>query len=247
MITVDDEAGVRTITLQRPEAHNALTSTAFAAVNGALIEAAADDRTSAVIVTGAGREAYCAGQDLKELPDIDPLDLASHPFHAFIETLAGHPKPLIAAVRGLAVGAGVTMLPYFDFVVASTDARFQAPFVKLGVPTEGGSSAMLAATVGPRLAARMLLLGEWIGADEALACGLVTALAANDDVGPRAAEIARQLAALSLPAVTATKRLLSEARKDSANAACARERAEALALYTSPAFREVLARFDRKG
>jgi enoyl-CoA hydratase/carnithine racemase len=208
VIKVEDDSGVRTITIDRPEARNALTSAAFAALDHALRHAAVDAGVAAMIVTGAGTEAFCAGQDVKELPDIDPQALASHPFHAFIETLAGYPKPLIAAVRGVAVGAGVTMLPYFDFVVAASDARFQTPFVKLGVPTEGGSSIMLAATIGPRLAARMLLTAEWIPAHEALTAGLVTAVVDGDEVLPHALLLARRLADLPASAVCATKRLL---------------------------------------
>lgn len=244
MINVDDDGGVRTITIDRPEARNALTSAAFASLDLALRHAALDDGFRAVIVTGAGDEAFCAGQDLKELPDIDPAALSSHPFHAFIETLAGYPKPLIAAVRGVAVGAGVTMLPYFDFVVAASDARFQTPFVTLGVPTEGGSSHMLALTVGPRLAARMLLTGEWIPAPEAQAAGLVTTVVDGDAVLPTAVELAGRLANLPAAAVTATKRLLVEARREGVSAALTRERAAGLDMYTEPAFRRALDRFD---
>lgn len=246
MIRIGDDGGVRTITLDRPEARNALTSDAFATFDRTLRHSAVDDTVGAVVVTGAGGDAFCAGQDLKELPDIDPLALGSHPFHAFIETLASFPKPLVAAVRGVAVGAGVTMLPYYDVVVAASDARFLTPFVELGVPAEGGSSVMLAATVGPRLAARMLLLGEWIPAGEALAGGLVTELVDRDEVARRAADIGRRFAALPAPAVAATKRLLAEARCDAVNAACARERAAGLNLYATPRFQARIAEFGRE-
>ena len=246
MINVDEGSGIRTITIDRPEARNALTSADFAALDLALRQAALEDDPRAVIVTGAGDEAFCAGQDLKELTDIDPPALASHPFHAFIETLVGFPKPLVAAVRGVAVGAGVTMLPYFDFVVAASDARFQTPFVKLGVPTEGGSSQMLAFTVGPRLAARMLLTGEWIAAAEAHSAGLVTSVVESARVLPAALELARRLADLPASAVTATKRLLVEARREGVGAALLRERAAGLGMYEDPAFRNALDRFDNR-
>jgi enoyl-CoA hydratase/carnithine racemase len=245
VINVDDDSGVRTITIDRPDARNALRSGDFAALNVALHEAAANAGLGAVILTGAGNEAFTAGQDLKELPEIDPVALSSHPFHAFIETLAGYPKPLIAAVRGVAVGAGVTMLPYFDFVVAAADARFQTPFVKLGVPTEGGSSVLMALTVGPRLAARMLLTGEWIAAEEAHSAGLVTTVVDGDQVLPVALDLAGRLVALPAAAVTATKRLLVEARRDAVSAALIRERAAGLDMYAEPAFRSALARFER--
>lgn len=235
MITVHDDAGARVLTLDRPEARNALSSVDFAALDRNLHEARVSDEIAAVVVTGAG-DHFCAGQDLKELRSIDPLSLASHPFHAFIETLAGYPKPLVAAVRGVAVGAGVTMLPYFDFVVAGTDARFQTPFVALGVPTEGGSSVALPALVGPRLAARMLLLGEWIPADEALAGGLVTEVVAPPDVLARALTIGHQVAALPRAAVSATKQLIAAGRHDAVSAAFGRERRLGLALYTEPDF-----------
>jgi enoyl-CoA hydratase/carnithine racemase len=243
VITVDDAEGVRIVTLDRPAARNALTSPAFAALDRSLHDARGRAEVAAVVLTGAG-DAFCAGQDLKELQGIDPLTLGSHPFHAFIETLAGFPKPLIAAVRGTAVGAGVTMLPYFDFVVAGTDARFRTPFVALGVPTEGGSSVALPALVGPRLAARMLLLGEWISAEEALDGGLVTEVVEPGDVLARALAIGGQLAALPRAAVVATKRLLVAARLDAVSAAFARERALGLALYTEPDFSTAVSAFN---
>jgi enoyl-CoA hydratase/carnithine racemase len=219
-----------------------LTSDAFAAIDRHLHDARRSDDIAAVVVTGAG-DAFCAGQDLKELRTIDPLGLASHPFHAFIETLAGFPKPLIAAIRGVAVGAGVTMLPYFDFVVAGPDARFQAPFVALGVPTEGGSSVALPALVGPRLAARMLLLGEWISAEEALGGGLVTEVVPAAEVLDRALAIGHRLAELPRAAVMATKRLLVAGRLDAVCAAFARERSLGLALYTEPDFTAAVSGF----
>jgi enoyl-CoA hydratase/carnithine racemase len=240
VIDVRDESGVCTITIDRPQVKHALTGADFATLDRELQRAAADAAVGAVILTGAAGGAFCAGQDLNELADLDPLALGSHPFHAFIETLAGYAKPLIAAVGGVAVGAGVTMLPHFDFVVAAADARFRTPFVQLGVAAEGASSLLLAATVGPRLAARMLLLGEWISAPEALEAGLVTTVTGADDVLPQATAIGRRLADLPRAAVAATKRLLVEARRDAVSAALARERAAGLELYKKSAFRAAL-------
>jgi enoyl-CoA hydratase/carnithine racemase len=246
MIRVDDEAGVRTVTFDRPEARNALTSDAFEAFDVALREALGRNDVGSVVVTGAGGT-FCAGQDLKELRSIDPDRLASHPFHALIETLSRFPKPVIAAVEGVAVGAGVTMLAHFDFVFAASDARFQVPFVALGVPAEGGSSLLLPAVVGPRLAARMLLLGEWITAAEALAGGLVTSVNAPGLALNEAVAVGKRLASLPPGAVSATKRLLVEARMDAVSAAFARERAAGLAMYRGPDFGAALSRFAGAG
>lgn len=242
MIIVEDSPGVRTITMNRPKAMNALQTDAYVDLSRALREVIDCPDVSAAVITGAGG-AFCAGQDLKEARSLSADVLASHPFYAFIETLTSFPKVAIAAVSGVAVGAGLTMLPHFDFVVAGDDARFRAPFSSLGVPTEGGSSVMVPAVVGPRVAARLLLLGEWLSATDALTAGLISHLVPSDQVLDEAHRIASECTELSLAAIAATKRLLVAARHDSVWSALGRERAAGIVAYDSPDYADALHEF----
>ena len=238
MITASDDAGVRTVTMDRPATKNALDRDGFSGLDQQLRAAAEDRSVRVVIWTGAGGH-FTSGNDLRELDAIDPATLSSHPFHALVETITTFPKPLVAAVEGVAVGAGVTLLAHADFVIASRTARFRAPFSHLGVPAEGGSSALLPLVVGPRMAARMLLLADWITGDEAAACGFASVVdegAALDE----ARALARRLADLSPDAVSATKRLLVAARQEAVAGAAMRERLIGLPLYRDLAQREAV-------
>ena len=230
MIRVETDGAVMTLVMDRPEARNALDRAGFAALDRGLRQAAEDPNVRVVLWTGADGH-FTAGNDLRELNDIDPASLSSHPFHALVETATTFPKPLVAAVEGVAVGAGVTLLAHADFVVAAATARFRAPFSSLGVPTEGGSSVLLPLVVGPRMAARMLLLGDWVSGEEAGACGLATTVTPEGAALTEARAIASRLAELSPAAVSATKQLLVAARQEQVGAAAMRERLLGLPLY----------------
>ena len=129
LVLIADDAGVRTITLNRPEARNVFNSELYRATGTALDDADADDSVRVVILTGAGK-GFSAGQDLKEMaqvgspaerdPNVDVVE--EHGFRTFIDAIEGFTKPLIAAVHGAAVGIGTTMLPYCDFVIVADDA-----------------------------------------------------------------------------------------------------------------------------
>ncbi len=236
MITTIDDGGIRTLTMDRRSTRNALDEAGFSGLDRSLRDAAGDDTLRVVIWTGAGGH-FTAGNDLRELEAIDPASLSSHPFHPLVETVSTFPKPIIAAVEGVAVGAGVTLLAHVDFVIAAASARFRAPFSHLGVPTEGGSSALLPLVVGPRMAARMLLLGDWITGEEAGACGFATNTVADGTALVEAGTLARRLADLPAAAVSATKRLLVAARQEAVAGAAMRERLLGLPLYADLAQR----------
>ena len=238
MITASDEAGVRTVTMDRPSTKNALDRDGFFALDQQLRHAAEDRSVRVVIWTGAAGR-FTSGNDMRELDAIDPATLSSHPFHSLVETITTFPKPLVAAVDGVAIGAGVTLLAHADFVVAGRTARFRAPFSQLGVPAEGGSSALLPLVVGPRMAARILLLADWISADEAAACGLATFVAEGAALD-EARALAQRLADLSPDAVSATKRLLVAARQEAVAGAAMRERLIGLPLYDNLANRDAV-------
>jgi enoyl-CoA hydratase/carnithine racemase len=236
MITLNHDGPVRVLTMDRPEARNALSRAGFAELNSHLNDAVHHEETRVVVWTGAAGH-FTAGNDLGELRDIDVATLSSHPFHALVETMASFPKPLVAAVEGVAVGAGVTLLAHADFVVTTTTARYRTPFAALGVPAEGASSALLPLVVGPRMAARLLLAGEWVSGVEAAACGLATVAVPEGQALAEALALAGRLGQLPPAAVTATKRLLLAARQEAVAGAAMRERLLGLPLYAGLAER----------
>ena len=174
-------------------------------IDRALREADADPACAAVVLHGAGGH-FTAGNDLAEFQT--PQDSREVGSIAFLHTLASVDVPVIAAVRGQAVGVGVTLLLHCDFVYAAADAVFRLPFVSLGLCPEGASSLLLPRIAGERRAAQWLLGAEPFGAEDALAGQLLTALA--DDPLAAARARAQSLAAQPASAVRASKRLLRE-------------------------------------
>ena len=228
LVLVDDADGVRTLTLNRPEARNAFNTDLYRAAGDALNQADADDAVRVVILTGAGK-GFSAGQDLKEMAQVDPnRDGASapaeeHGFRVFVDAIEEFSKPLIAAVHGAAIGIGTTMLPYCDLVLVADDARLRLPFVPLGVVPEAGSSFTIPTIVGRQQASYLLLTGEWLDADAAVAAGLALRCVPRDDLLSEATALAHRLAGLSAPSLAATKRLIRAGWLDAARAARTRE------------------------
>ena len=225
MITVSIDKGVQLILMDRPEARNALQAEDYVAMHRAFNEASRSSNIGAVVVTGAGGT-FCGGQDLKDLGQPTPENLASLPFHAYIEALARCTKPVVGAVEGTAVGVGFTMLLHMDFVISASDASFRAPFVTLGATAEAGSSLLMQSIFGPRLGGRLLLTAEWLKATDPGAAGLVTEITSPGSSLATATDLARRLCALPRHSVESTKRLLIASREDAVMNAFGRERAE---------------------
>ena len=225
MISVAVSDGISVVTMDRPEARNALRAEDYEAMHRAFNDASSDPTVGAVVVTGVG-DTFCGGQDLKELGSARPEHLASVPFHAYIEALARCTKPVIGAVEGSAVGVGFTMLLHMDLVVAAEDARFRTPFVTLGATAEAGSSVLLPALLGPRLAAKLLLTAEWLNAKDPGAEGLITEVVPVGAALGRARELAATIAAMPRHSVESIKGLLVAGREDAVLRSFARERAE---------------------
>jgi enoyl-CoA hydratase/carnithine racemase len=144
-----DDGPVTELTLHRPEVKNAFDRALFAAVRDELERTAADETVSVVLITGAG-DAFSAGADLREAADHGSRAEGRARYREFMDALEGFPKPLVAAVNGVAVGIGATMLLHCDVVLASDTARFRFPFVPLGLTAEASSSYLLPMTVGPQ-------------------------------------------------------------------------------------------------
>ncbi|WP_405141603.1 enoyl-CoA hydratase-related protein [Sphaerisporangium sp. NBC_01403] len=192
------EDGVATITLNRPDAMNALTILMKAALLEALERARDDAGARAVLLTGAGR-GFCAGQDLREHADnLDAgvgLDntVRAH-YNPIILTITGMGKPVIAAVNGIAAGAGASLAFACDFRVVADGAKFAMAFSGIGLAPDSGASWTLPRLVGPARARELLVLGEPVGAARALELGMVTSVVPAGELTARARELAVRLA-----------------------------------------------------
>lgn len=198
--------GVLRLELARPEKKNALTPEMYQALSTALARADADGRIRAVLVHGKP-DCFCAGNDLGDFLR-RPSEPGESPAIAFLTTIAALRKPLVAAVSGPAVGIGTTMLLHCDFVYAAPNARFQLPFVSLGIVPEAASTLLLPMLAGYQRAAELLLLGRPFDADKAAAAGLVTGIVPEATLLEHAGTIARALAALPPASLRLTKELM---------------------------------------
>src|ERR1700681_2346659 len=242
-VSVEDRAGVRHVVLERPEKKNALTTAMYAAMAEA-IASAADDDVGALLI-GARGDTFTAGNDLRDFLEQPPHG-EDAPVSRFLTGLVTTDVPIVAAVRGAAVGIGTTMLLHCDVVFASTTAKFKVPFVDLGLVPEAGSSVLLARRIGRARAGAALYLGETIGADQAYADGLVTKLVADDVLDAEAEAAARAIAAKPRQAVRETKRLVTHDREEIL-AAMARETIAFRARLASDEARAAMSAFFTRG
>jgi 2-(1,2-epoxy-1,2-dihydrophenyl)acetyl-CoA isomerase len=202
---------VLTITLSRPDKLNAFEAATHKAFAAALKEAA-DAEVRAVVLTGAGR-GFCVGQDLGELRDGD-RDIAAllrERWNRHVLALRGLEKPVLAAVNGAAAGAGLSLACACDVRVAADSAAFVPAFVNVGLVPDTGGSWLVPRLLGYARAFEWMCSGRKIGADEALAWGLVSEVVAGDGVLTRTQERAAELAALPTRAIAMTKRLFERA------------------------------------
>lgn len=210
-ITVDDRAGVRYITLNRPEKKNALTSAMYAAFADAVQTASGDDIGAVLLRANGG--AFTAGNDLRDFLEHPPRAGDAPPYR-LMTAMVTTDVPVVAAVRGPAVGIGTTMLLHCDLVYAAPTAVFRVPFVDLGLVPEFASSVLLPRRIGRARAGAALYLGDAINADAALAAGLVTNLVADAALDDAAEVSAHAIAAKPREAVRQTKRLLNHDRDE---------------------------------
>jgi enoyl-CoA hydratase/carnithine racemase len=250
VLRVEDADRVRLVTLDRPEARNALDTEHYDALADALRDAAARPDLAVAVITGTAG-AFCAGQDLAEMGLLAGLDRTAaprtgHGFQRFVGVLESFPKPLLAAVNGVAVGLGVTMLPYCDLVLVAEDARLRAPFASLGVVPEAGGSFTLPVAMGRQAAAWALLTGAWIDAATAQATGLAWRVCAPDALLAEALDVARAMARLPIVSLVETKRLVRTGWVEAARSARGREEAVFARLTGAPANREAIAAFLEK-
>ena len=207
-VKISQNGPVMRITMTRPEKKNALTGAMYNAMTGAILSTEANDDIRAIIFMGADG-VFTAGNDIGDfLRAGEQGDMSASPALHFIKTIAATATPLIAAVDGLAIGIGTTMLLHCDLVYASPRAKFRMPFVDLALVPEAASSLLLPQRVGIAKATELLMLGEGFDAAEALRLGLVNAIVAPDALNAHALAQAEKLAAKPAAALAATRRLL---------------------------------------
>jgi enoyl-CoA hydratase/carnithine racemase len=204
MIKTETREHIATIELARPDKRNALTAAMYAAMTDSLAAAESDPGVRAILIHGT-RDCFTAGNDLKDF--LQGPAGASQALR-FVSALSKVGKPVVAAVGGPAVGIGTTLLLHCDLVYAAPSARFQLPFVPLGLVPEAASSLLLPRVAGYQRAAAWLLLGQAFTAAEALAAGIVTEIAPEETLIERARAAAVALAALPPESVRLTKELM---------------------------------------
>ncbi len=198
--------GVLEIIINRPERKNAFTAAMYEAFAAELQKASSDPQSKVVLVRSEGAD-FSSGNDLMDFLKTPPTG-ESAPVFRFLMALASFPKPLIAAVSGYAIGIGTTMLLHADAVYAEPEARFQLPFVNLGLVPEAGSSLLLPQRCGPLVAAELLMFGEAFTAEYARDHRLITAIVDADKLLDHARARAAALAKKPAEALRLTKDLL---------------------------------------
>jgi enoyl-CoA hydratase/carnithine racemase len=206
-IIYSKDGAVASIRFNRPEKKNAITVAMYQTMVDALDDAARDDAVRAVGLFGG--DTFTAGNDLGDfLAAGAGADHGDLPVIKLLRALVAFPKPLLAGVKGAAIGIGTTMLMHCDAVVAGKSARFALPFVRLGLVPEAASSVLFPLIAGRTRASWLMLSGEQFGADDAHAMGLVTRVTDDGDVDGAVAMMCGALAELPPKALANTKRLL---------------------------------------
>ena len=220
---VTERAGsILRIQLNRPEKKNAMLASMYVTVAELLERAATDDEVRVVLLHGAG-DSFTAGNDLADFAK-NPPGSGDSPQSRLIAALIDFDKPIVAAVHGAAVGLGTTILPHCDIIYAGESAKFQMPFVNLGVVPEFCSTYTLPALIGHARAAELMLLGQGFDARRACELGLVNKVMPDVDLLPKARETAARLSEQPLSALRATKRLMKQSSQRPAPAGRRRQR-----------------------
>ncbi|MEO6945099.1 MAG: crotonase/enoyl-CoA hydratase family protein [Nitrobacter sp.] len=209
LIVTDDDA-TRVITMRRPEKKNAITRDMYRAMSAAIDTAQNNPAIRCIVITGSSG-VFTAGNDLDDfLKDGTSNIDAPRASNAakFLYSLAYNTKPLIAAVDGIAIGIGTTMLFHCDYVLAGRTATFSTPFIHLGLVPEAASSLLAPRAMGHQRAFAMLVMGRTLSADEAREAGFVNTVVAPGHTEAEAGKVAREICALPAEAVAISRKLL---------------------------------------
>ncbi len=235
---------VATFAFSRPEKKNAITAAMYQSLADGLTEAARNDAVRVIVLSGDGG-AFTAGNDLEDFLQRPPQGDDS-PVAQFMQALRTMPKPVIAAVPGLAIGIGTTLLLHCELVYAAESARFAMPFTQLGLCPEFASSVLLPRIAGYQQAAEKLLFGEAFDAGEAQRMGLVNRVLPTDELMPFVEARAGQLAALPADSLRITKQLMKGDLQTPVAAAMLSEMQHFTRLLNGPDAKEAFSAFLEK-
>jgi len=211
-IKLHQQDGILEIIFSRPEKKNALTNGMYRVAREAL-ENAQHDESVRVVLIGAEGDDFTAGNDLGDFANVNAGKGGEPQALGFIQTIGKAKKPIVAAVPGIAVGVGTTMLLHCDLVYVADSAKLMAPFVNLALVPEAASSMLMPAHIGHVRAFAMFALGESISGSEAVALGLANKVLPQDEVLPVARQSARILAKKPAGSLVATKKLMRDAER----------------------------------
>jgi len=243
-LLTERSGGILRVQFNRPAKKNAMTLPMYTGLADLLNEAGKDENVNVVLLHGAG-DSFTAGNDLEDFIK-NPPGPGESPQARLISALIDFGKPLVAAVHGVAIGGGTTILTHFDFVYAADDTKFQLPFINLALVPEFGSSYLLPRQLGYLQAAEILMLGEPFSAARAGELGLVTAVVSTSDVLSRANETAQKLARKPTGALRACKGLLKFSERQQLEKSVVRETEEFAAQVRSADAKEAISAFLAK-
>ncbi len=205
-IDVTRSDGVLRLKINRPERKNAFTEAMYETMHQQVRDAATDASVRVLLIEGLPG-IFSAGNDLEAFTK-GPIDVQSAPVFQFLRVISTFPKPVVACVRGAAVGIGTTLLMHCDFVYANEQSKFSMPFVSLGICPEAASSLLFPMMAGYPRAAEMLLLGDSINAAQAYESKLLTAVVPDDQIEAKVAQTVERLLALPIRSLLATKHFM---------------------------------------
>ncbi|QDQ92993.1 enoyl-CoA hydratase [Rhodococcus sp. WB9] len=246
-VSIVDDNSVRHILIDRPDRMNAVDKETLHRLSDAVESAGQDPAVRVIVLSGTGR-AFCAGGDL----DVeDPLSVentadTSDAASRCIAAITRAPRPVVAAVRGPAVGVGVSLALAADLTVIRSDAYFSMPFTSIGLMPDGGATALVAASVGRAMSMRMSLLGERLSASDAERAGLVAAAHEPEVFEPELEKLTARLSGISFDSLIETKRAINDASLSELDNAFARERDGQIRLTTTDSFRDAVTVFAAK-
>lgn len=234
---------VLTIQFNRPDKKNALTSAMYAEMTTLLQEADKNKAISTVLIQGQA-DLFTSGNDVKDFLNRNPNEIpqAVH----FLNAISSFSKPVVAAVGGDAIGIGTTMLMHCDFVIAGKKARFQLPFVNLGLCPEAASSYLLQELSGTKMANQLLMLGEAFDSDLALKAGIINYIYPDEELLENAMNLAKKLARQPTDALKTTKRLIKMHHTKIVGQTIKEELVEFSRLLNTPATKEIFNAFLEK-
>jgi enoyl-CoA hydratase len=244
-ILVETRDAVGLITLNRPDALNALNSTLIAELNCALAGFESDDAIGCIVITGS-EKAFAAGADIKEMKDKSYMDVYGGNFIAEWERICDCRKPVIAAVAGFALGGGCELAMMCDFIIAADTAKFGQPEIKLGVMPGAGGTQRLTRFVGKSKAMEMCLTGRMMDAEEAERSGLVSRVVPADKLLDEAIKAANTVAGMSRPIAMMTKESVNRSYETTLAEGVRFERRVFHAMFATEDQKEGMAAFAEK-